>query len=107
MCPICAWEDDLSQLRFVRYAGGANKPSLIEAQKNFVSLGASEPRLISLVRPPHSSEIRDPEWRLVDEKTDVPEEPVIGVEYGGTYPTDETTLYYWRPNFWLRNSQHR
>lgn len=33
ICGICGWEDDLSQLRFAGTAGGANRASLIEAQK--------------------------------------------------------------------------
>jgi hypothetical protein len=35
ICPICFWEDDLSQLRWLDSAGGANRPSLIEAQVTF------------------------------------------------------------------------
>jgi hypothetical protein len=32
ICPICGWEDDVSQLRFPRMHG-ANKVSLIEGQR--------------------------------------------------------------------------
>ena len=32
-CPVCRWEDDLSQLRFPRETG-ANRVALIEAQQN-------------------------------------------------------------------------
>lgn len=34
ICPICFWEDDLTQLRFPLMSGGANPVSLIEAQEN-------------------------------------------------------------------------
>jgi anaerobic ribonucleoside-triphosphate reductase len=39
ICPICDWEDDLSQLRFPRSGGGANHESLEEAQANFAKIG--------------------------------------------------------------------
>lgn len=45
-CPICFWEDDLVQLRSPDFAGGANRPSLIEAQAAFAEIGAIDPRLV-------------------------------------------------------------
>ncbi len=33
ICPVCFWEDDGVQLRWPDWAGGANKPSLIDAQR--------------------------------------------------------------------------
>jgi hypothetical protein len=52
-CPICGWEDDLSQLRFPGLSG-ANKISLKVAQKIFVAFGASnsEKAVMSRVRAP-------------------------------------------------------
>ena len=35
VCPICGWEDDLSQLRFVAMPGSSNTVSLIDAQQNY------------------------------------------------------------------------
>ena len=102
ICPICFWEDDVSQLRFVRLGGGANRVSLTEAQANFAACGASEPRLRSNVRAPDPSDRRDPTWRPIGFDDNI-EEPTPGVDYGGTYPADETTLYYWRPTFWRRD----
>jgi hypothetical protein len=49
------------------YAGGANKPSLMECQANFMRVGASEERFIGHVRPPDDAEVRDPEWRPAQE----------------------------------------
>jgi Cysteine-rich CPCC len=85
-------------------AWGPNKVSLIEAQRNFALLGASEPRRAARVRSPSSVDVKDPEWHQFNEQSDLLEEPITGTEYGNTYPKDGTTLYYWRPNFWLRNS---
>ena len=28
----------------------------------------------------------------------------MGVEYGGTYPANSTTLYYWRDTYWRRKA---
>ena len=41
ICPICGWQDDVSQLRDPSSSGGANEPSLIEAQMNLANFGAS------------------------------------------------------------------
>ncbi|MFC5904955.1 CPCC family cysteine-rich protein [Streptomyces zhihengii] len=40
ICPVCFWEDDRVQLRWPDWTGGANRPSLIEAQVNFTDFGA-------------------------------------------------------------------
>ena len=99
-CRICGWQDDLSQLRFPR-SWGANKISLISAQKNFEQTGSRDPARPSLfVQPPTATDVRDPGWRALDEAADDIEEPVPGVDYGLTYPDDHTKLYYWRSSFW-------
>lgn len=96
ICPICFWEDDVSQLRFPTMAGGANRPSLQEAQATFATIGAIEDRLLEHVRAVTADDRRDPGWRPVDLVRDEVEVPRSGVECGQPYPDDATTLYYWR-----------
>jgi hypothetical protein len=95
-CPICGWQDDISQLRFPEEGGGENSVSLIEAQRNFATSGSSDPRLAAFARPPTPQDSRDPDWRPLDPRQDDIERPVRGVDYGTTYPADRTALYYWR-----------
>jgi hypothetical protein len=63
ICPICFWEDDISQLRFPLMAGGANRPNLLDAQKTFAALGAKEARCLPHVRTPSAHERQDGGWR--------------------------------------------
>lgn len=57
ICNVCGWEDDDTQVRDPLYAGGANGPSLWEAQQQFQKLISA-----SLVdREPHDSR-----WRRID-----------------------------------------
>jgi hypothetical protein len=82
ICGVCGWEDDLSQLRFPTMGGGANRESLVNAQRRVedVSSGVS----------------KDPEWRPLDLSVDRIETVVPGTEYGETYADDPTSYYYWR-----------
>jgi Cysteine-rich CPCC len=99
ICPICFWEDDVVQLRFPTFFGGANKPSLMEAQRNFAEFGACEIRHLQRVRPPTAEDTKDPNWRPVDPPRDL----FKALDRGdGTddWPTELTHLYYWRPDFW-------
>lgn len=103
VCPICGWEDDLSQLRFPRMPGGANVVSLFEAQQNFRSYGASDRRSRGLTRDPVAGELLDPGWRPLNPDQDNPETPGRGVSYSDSYPWPDTTvLYYWRSTYWRR-----
>ena len=99
ICPICFWEDDLSQLRFAT-SGGANTPNLIEAQLNTLKYGIKvsgyERRIKSL-----TAFERDENWRLIDLEIDNIELSSVG-DQGKTYPKDRTTLYYWRDTYWRR-----
>jgi hypothetical protein len=95
ICPICFWEDDVSQLRFPTTTG-ANHISLIEAQKNYINFGVSEVRFASDIRKPTSADQRDPLWRPIDPNADDIEIPIPGKNYGKSYPNDLTILYYWR-----------
>jgi cysteine-rich CPCC protein len=74
-------------------AGGANQPSLIEAQRNFEAFGACELAALAHCRPPSADDARDPTWRAIDPTTDTfPSWPPDGDvrQDGGT------ALYYWR-----------
>src|SRR5947199_236274 len=57
ICPVCFWEDDNVQFSDHDYAGGANRVSLNEARKNFREFGASEKRVVKMVRPPQADEM--------------------------------------------------
>jgi len=100
ICPICFWEDDHVQLRFPTLEGGANKLSLIQSQKNFVEFGACEKRFQRDVRKPKKTDLRDPEWRMIDESKDRFEEPINDIEQFTPYPDDVATLYYWSSRYW-------
>jgi hypothetical protein len=97
ICGVCFWEDDIIQLRWPDYTGGANKPSLIEAQATFVRYGACEQRSLRHVRPAAADEPVEPGWRPVDPALDHFEP--IGVQRA-PWPDDRTTLYWWRDTFW-------
>lgn len=88
LCPVCGWEDDLSQLRFASAGGGANELSLIEAQ---AELARRDPP----PAPPPGVR-RDPDWRPIDPDRDAIEVSQPGVDYGFSYSNDDTAYYYWR-----------
>jgi hypothetical protein len=92
---ICFWEDDVTQLRWPQLAGATNSVSLLEAQRNFARLGASEERFVGDVRSPTPAELLDAGWRPIDEhdRFEAPDE-------SAPWPSDRTRLYYWRPTFW-------
>jgi hypothetical protein len=103
VCPICGWEDDLTQLRFPQMPGSSNTVSLAEAQQNFQHYGASERRNIGRTRAPVDGEPREPGWRLLDPARDNCEQPRRGDSYADSYPWPDTTvLYYWRQTYWRR-----
>jgi len=63
ICHICFWEDDAVQFRDPDYIGGANKPSLRQAQKNFLEFGACDREAMRFVRPPAEEDEKDPDWK--------------------------------------------
>jgi hypothetical protein len=63
ICPICFWEDDWVQFDDPDFRGGANEVSLKEAQKNFKKFGASDKKVLKLVRKPTPNDKKDPNWR--------------------------------------------
>lgn len=63
ICKVCLWEDDPVQLLDPGFRGGANKPSLMECQANYLHICASEERFLGNVCAPTVTETRDPDWR--------------------------------------------
>jgi hypothetical protein len=104
ICDFCFWEDDISQLRFPEMSGGENLLSLIEAQSNVATLGASEARFVRHVRKPTSEDPRDPNWGPINTNRYKFEKLQPGADHSKNYPEDCTTLYYWRETFWLRSA---
>lgn len=51
VCSVCFWEDDPVQNADPLYEGGANGISLRRARRNWIAIGACEPRFVSSVRP--------------------------------------------------------
>ncbi len=102
LCPICGWEDDLSQLRFVEMPGSSNHVSLIDGQVNFHKYGAAERRYVMESRKPLNEEPREKTWRPIDQAKDNIEYPTSGIDYKNSYPLDSTVLYYWRTSYWRR-----
>jgi Cysteine-rich CPCC len=100
ICPICYWEDDLVQLRWPLLVDGANRPSLMEAQKHYRNAGVSEGRFANSVRRAAIDEPIDEGFRPIDlaidnfEVSSVQDEP---------WPGDRTDLYWWRPTYWRRS----
>ncbi|CAG9623734.1 CPCC family cysteine-rich protein [Sutcliffiella rhizosphaerae] len=62
ICEICFWEDDAYQYKYQNETG-ANDVSYREAQRNFLKFGAISERSLEFVRPPHESDIKDPNWK--------------------------------------------
>ncbi len=63
ICPICYWEDDAVQEADPWFSGGANKPSLHQAQLNFKMFGAMEERFQKKVREVNSQDLKCSTWR--------------------------------------------
>lgn len=94
---MCSWEDDQVQLRWPDYSGGANRPSLIRAQRTFAESGVCELRLLPYVRPATKDDPLEPGWRPVDITIDNFE--ALGIQEA-PWPQDRSILYWWRPTFW-------
>jgi hypothetical protein len=93
---ICMWWDDVQQLRFPMLRNGANRPSLIEAQCNFRTFGASDLRLRFYIREPRPHDRRDPQWRPFDPAIDIVPPAVEPAGKDHAFPADPITLYYWQ-----------
>jgi hypothetical protein len=66
ICEICFWEDDGVQFNDPDFEGGANVPSLRQAQKNFIEFGAKEFTRVKYVRKPSKSDERNLNWKPLD-----------------------------------------
>ena len=97
ICPICWWEDDLTQARWPMLTGAANQFSLIECQQNYLTTRASTVRLSRFVRAPLKNELKDPGFRLIDLSVDNFEQ---AHDHDHPWPDDRTALYWWRPTYW-------
>ena len=97
ICPVCFWEDDAYQLYFVGTDGGANAVSLIEAQVFYFQVGACDPRMVSNVRKPSDSDIKDQNWfPLFNQKVDVPDPEISSVHPGKIKKVKD--ICYWLQN---------
>ncbi len=99
ICPVCFWEDDNVQLRWPDWAAGANKPSLVDGQRNFIEFGVAEERLRGHVRLPRDDQPREKGWRLIDFSRDSFEPRGMSER---PWPDELSVLYWWRPTFWRR-----
>ncbi len=90
------------QLRWPDWAGGANKPSLEDAQIAYSKYGACESRLKRHARLASEGDNRDEGWRPIDRSVDRFEPR--GCK-DGEWPCDLTALYWWRPTFWRGRSE--
>jgi hypothetical protein len=97
ICAVCFWEDDAVQLRWPTMAGGANRPSLIDAQAAYAEHGAMEGRFVANVRAPRPDEPIEGGWRRIDLDRDSFE---ALDDRAAEWPDDVTRLYWWRPSFW-------
>ena len=96
ICHVCFWEDDQIQVLDPWFAGGANKPSLVEAQKNFARIGACDENGKTFVKGILPGDEKDPEWRpateadrgFVKKPRDIAEQEWSNLN----------AWYYWRSN---------
>lgn len=59
ICPVCFWEDDLTQLNDLTNSSGANPVSLEQARRNYLEFGACEPNMLPYVRKPYLNELKE------------------------------------------------
>lgn len=95
ICHLCKWQDDPVQLTRPRLRGGANRESLVEAQRAAIER-------FPLGQQSAGTYQRDPEWRpLTEEEAEVSEKmPRSGLAYFHAAADAGPITYYWRT---LRN----
>ncbi|MBC7906760.1 MAG: hydrolase [Rhodospirillaceae bacterium] len=87
ICYVCDWQDDSAQLKWPMRAGGANKMSLVDAQKAF-----ADGHQKATPQDP-----RDPDWRPFDPALDVaavPDEHYWDLVVQSFDPSQKP--YYWQ-----------
>ncbi|MDT3395094.1 CPCC family cysteine-rich protein [Streptomyces sp. B1866] len=99
ICPVCGWEDDLIQLRWPQCESGANRLSLIEAQRLYRRRETADHDLALTARTASAPWPIDVGFRPADPEVDN-FEPTRVME--ADWPEDRTLLYWWRPRFWRR-----
>ena len=94
ICHVCFWEDDPVQILDPWFEGGANRPSLLQAQATYVTCGAMEQRFLANVKGVLPGDVRDPQWRPVAEydRSRVRAPRDLSKEEH----SDLTIWYYWR-----------
>jgi len=103
ICTICMWLDNVAQLRSPTLRNGTNRSSLLEAQSNFRTFGASDLTMRSYSRAPRPQDRCDPQWRPLDPVTDELEPPAQDVRNDAP-DGDPTALYYWRKSVGKRTA---
>ncbi|MFI1562571.1 CPCC family cysteine-rich protein [Streptomyces sp. NPDC020490] len=93
--------DDGVQFRWPTMDGGADKVSLIEAQRNNQDFGACDQHSWRYVRPPAEDEPLDPAWRPIDLTRDSLED--WAAEDRTPWPDDRSVLCWWLATFWRHN----
>lgn len=108
ICPVCFWEDDLVQLAFPDLAGGANRVSLIEGQKNYALHGVCELAMKQHVREPSENEHRDDSWEPYDPAKyhALNWASEADHELWQKVKNEHICLYYWQPEFWRKELFH-
>lgn len=94
ICHVCFWEDDLAQLLDPWFAGGANRPSLVQAQANYCAHGAMESRFLANVKGVLPGDAKDPNWRcaVVLDRGHVR----LPSQFSAGELSDPIGMYYWR-----------
>jgi hypothetical protein len=99
ICKICMGQDDCISLKYPYEACGPNQVSLVVAQKNYVSFGASEMRLRNYVMKTRTeiTEKMEVGWRPINLESDK-----FLASDSMARPDEYEMLYYWRNTYWLR-----
>lgn len=97
VCPICYWEDDLSQYEDPTLIHGANYHSLSVAQYNFTRIGTIDECYKNHVRTPTEKDLKDPNWKpayKIIERGDRQPIELIEDAFAETLRPQHFTLYW-------------